>query len=260
VDDATAASLTGSFVMKAGELLLPEKEHRGPLEARLRRAGLYGAGALPAFLGARLLLGTLLPAAGFLTLYALGELSPLRMFLAGVGLACVGSLAPGLWLDRRQRQYQSALRRGLPDALDLLVLCLEGGGSLPSAFQRVTEDLELVHPTLTAELNIALREMQMGLSAGEAVKRLGERCGLDDLRDLAAVLLQSERYGAGVAKALRIHADVYRQDRQQRAEEMAQKAAVKILFPTLLCIFPAIFIVLLGPAAYQMANVLSKTR
>ena len=124
----------------------------------------------------------------------------------------------------------------------------------------MTEDLELVHPTLTAELNIALREMQMGLSAGEAVKRLGERCGLDDLRDLAAVLLQSERYGAGVAKALRIHADVYRQDRQQRAEEMAQKAAVKILFPTLLCIFPAIFIVLLGPAAYQMANVLSKTR
>ncbi len=140
------------------------------------------------------------------------------------------------------------------------MLCVEGGGSLTSAIQRVTEDLASTHPLLAAEMTIVQREMQMGLSAGDSFKRFAERCGLDEVKELASVLLQSERFGAGVAKALRVHADTCRQDRQHRAEEMAQKASVKILFPTLLCIFPAVFIVLLGPAAYQMANVLSKTR
>jgi tight adherence protein C len=109
-------------------------------------------------------------------------------------------------------------------------------------------------------MNIVQREIQLGLSAGEAFKKLGDRCDLDEMRNLASVLLQSERFGASVVKALRIHADSCRLERQQRAEEMAQKAAVKILFPTLLCIFPAIFIVVLGPAAYQIANMFSQMK
>jgi tight adherence protein C len=169
-------------------------------------------------------------------------------------------IAPSLWLDHRKRKRQASLRRALPDALDLLVLCLEGGGTLPAAIQRVAEDLEAAHPLLAAEWGIIQKEMRMGLSAGDAVRRFGERCDLEDVRELAAVLLQSERFGAGVAKALRMHADSFRAELQQRAEETAQKASVKILFPTLLCIFPAIFIVLLGPAAYQIAAMLSRTR
>jgi tight adherence protein C len=107
---------------------------------------------------------------------------------------------------------------------------------------------------LASELNIIYREMQLGLTVGDALRKFADRCDLEDMRDLASVLLQSERMGASVAQALRTHADTCRQERQQRAEEAAHKTAVKILFPTLLCIFPAIFIVLLGPAAIQMAD------
>jgi tight adherence protein C len=152
------------------------------------------------------------------------------------------------------RARKRALRNAFPDALDTLVLCLEGGVGLNAAMQRVTDELQVVHPALGAEMVIIQGEMQLGLSAGEALRKFAERCGLEDVRDLASVIQQSERSGASVARALRIHADSARVERQQRAEETAQKAAVKILFPTLLCIFPAIFIVLLGPAAFQLAR------
>jgi tight adherence protein C len=107
-------------------------------------------------------------------------------------------------------------------------------------------------------MNIVQREIQLGLSAGAALKKLGERCGLVDVRDLASVLLQSERFGASVVKAVRTYSESWRQERQNQAEERAQMAAVKILFPTLLCIFPAIFVVLLGPAAFQIANLFAR--
>src|SRR5438067_1026350 len=134
------------------------------------------------------------------------------------------------------------------DALDMLVLCIEGGLSMNAALQRITGELVHVHPALGEELTLVVQTVNLGLSVGEAVKQLGDRCGLEEVRDLASLLLQSERFGAGVAKTLRTHADSSRTDRQQRAEELAQKASVKILFPMLLFIFPAIFIVLLGPA------------
>jgi tight adherence protein C len=107
---------------------------------------------------------------------------------------------------------------------------------------------------LAGELSIIHREIQMGLTVGEALRAFAERCNLEEVRDLASVLIQSERIGASVAQALRTHAESSRLERQQRAEEMAHKTTVKIIFPTLLCIFPAIFIVLIGPAAIQMAE------
>jgi tight adherence protein C len=148
----------------------------------------------------------------------------------------------------------------LPDALDMLVLCVEGGVSLPQAVQRVTTELHEAHPLLGTEMDIVQREMLLGLSVGEALRKFGQRADLEDVRTLASVLLQNERYGASVARALRIHADTLRQQRQQRAEEQAQKAAVTILFPTLVCIFPAIFIVILGPAAFQIMAVCSRMK
>ena len=172
----------------------------------------------------------------------------------------LGVIAPGMWLDARKKNRQAALRRGLPDALDMLVLCLEGGISLTAALQRVTAELEGVHPLLGAEMNIVQREMLLGLSAGAALQKLGQRADLEDVRNLASVLVQNERFGASVTKALRTHADVMRQQRQLRAEELAQKAAVKILFPTLLCIFPAIFLVILGPAAFQLVEIFSRMK
>jgi tight adherence protein C len=255
----SVGELALSALPKVGALMLPGRDReRAPLEARLLQAGLYGAGTLRLFLGVKLLVLVALPLACAVAPWLAGLLSGRLAALLGCIAAGVALVAPGLWLDHQRNCRQGALRRAIPDALDLFVLCLEGGLSLLATIQRVTSELQLVHPVLAAEMNIVQREIQLGLSPGEAFKKLGERCDLEEVRDLAAVLLQSERFGAGVGRALRLHADSCRQERQQRAEEAAQKAAVKILFPTLLCIFPAIFIVLLGPAAYQIATLFSR--
>jgi tight adherence protein C len=230
------------------------------LKDRLTQAGIYGPNAVMILLGAQILLMVLLPLAGAVLPLALGLL-PWRYALAlGVVTVGVGMLTPSLWVDHQRKRRQTELRRALPDTIDMLVLCVEGGLSLNAALQRVTGELQIAHPALAREMNIMLREVQLGLSVGDAMKKFGDRCGLEEVRELAAVLLQSERYGTASVKALRLHSETCRQQRQQRAEERAQKAAVKILFPTLLCIFPSIFIVILGPAAYQIAAMLARMR
>jgi tight adherence protein C len=182
----------------------------------------------------------------------------LKLSLFTLSGATAGVLAPSWWLSAQVRKRQRLLRNAFPDMLDMLILCLEGGVSINAAIQRVTDELQVVHPVLCMEMNIVQREMQLGLSASEALRKFGDRCGLSDVSDLAIVLLQSEKYGASVTKTLRGYVEGARIARQQRAEEMAQKAAVKILFPTLLCIFPAIFVVVLGPAVFQIATMFSR--
>ena len=243
-----------------GAPLVPADEgQRTRLQERLCQAGVYGRHSLAIFLGAKLLLivvgiGLGLSVAG-LQLLPVGQALLLTAVAGGLGV-----IAPGMWLDARKKNRQAALRRGLPDALDMLVLCLEGGISLPAAVQRVTAELQTAHRLLGAEMIIVQHEMLLGLSAGAALQRFGRRADLEDVRNLASVLLQNERFGASVTKALRTHADVMRQQRQLRAEELAQKAAVKILFPTLLCIFPAIFLDILGPAAFQLVEIFSRMK
>jgi tight adherence protein C len=254
-----AAAPLAATLPRIGRLLAPRQEERlDQLKKELVQAGFYSPATPRVFLGVKavLMLGLPLVCAGLPA--ALGLLAWSRVPLVGLSACSVGMLLPGLWLARQVKQRQRALRHALPDALDMLVLCLEGGISLVAAFQRVAGELQAAHPILGAEMNILEREIQLGLSAGAALKKFSERCGLDDVRDLASVLLQSERYGASVVKALKTHADSWRLARQQQAEETAQKAGVKILFPTLLCIFPAIFIVLLGPAAMQMAKLFAR--
>jgi tight adherence protein C len=255
----SVGEMAWSLLPKLGRLLLPHDEDRlANRKNQLLQAGFYGRHALRVFSGIQFVLMLALPTGAVLVPYGLGLL-PLRWALIGsVVASAVGMLAPSFWLQSRVKQRQRQLRNGLPDALDMLVMCLEGGVSLVAAFQRVTAELQVVHPVLGGEMNIVQREIQLGLSAGAALKKLGERCGLTDVRDLASVLLQSERFGASVVKAVRTYSEGWRQERQNQAEEVAQMAAVKILFPTLLCIFPAIFVVLLGPAAFQIANLFAK--
>ncbi len=243
-----------------GTPLLPTNEaQRGRLRQRLIEAGIYDRHALPLLLGVKMILMAI-PLVLTVALAATGLLSPTRAATVGVLGLGLAMIAPGLWLDYRKNARQTGLRRALPDALDMLVLCLEGGISLTAAMQRVTAELHTAHPLLAAEMDLVQREMLLGVSAGEGIQKLAARSDLEELRNLASVIVQSERYGTSVVKALRIHADTLRQQRQQRAEEIAQKAAVKILFPTLLCIFPAIFIVILGPAAYQILAIFSRMK
>jgi tight adherence protein C len=264
-NDPPAAEKSGapegarSILPELGASFFPNIESgHDSLKKRLLEAGFYRRNALEIFLGAKLTLMLVLPVLACAVLYLLGNLTLQKTLIVSLSASSLGMIVPGVWLDAQVRKRQRSLRQALPDALDMLVMCLEGGVSMTAAFQRVSGELQIVHPVLGAEMNIIQREINLGLSAGESLKKMGERCGLADVRELASVLLQSERFGASMAKALRTHAESWRQERQQRIEELAQKAAVKILFPTLLCIFPAIFIVLLGPAAFQMATLFAK--
>jgi tight adherence protein C len=241
---------------KIGTLIMPKEEDNQlvELKADMLRAGIYNRNALRIFLGGKLLLMLFLPIPLALAPFCLGLITLLQAEIASLLATSIGMSLPLVWLRQRVRSRQRSLRRAVPDVLDMMVLCLEGGVSLSAAVQRVMVELQVIHPVLAGELGIIHREVQMGLTVGEGLRAFAERCNLEEVRDLASVLIQSERIGASVAQALRTHAESSRLERQQRAEEVAHKTSVKIIFPTLLCIFPDIFIVLIGPAAIQISE------
>jgi len=150
------------------------------------------------------------------------------------------------------KAQQKALDYGLPDALDLMVVCIEAGLAVDAAMQRVGTELNIAHPRLSREFEITHMETRVGLARAEALKNLGLRTGSDALKGLAAMLIQAERFGTSIAGALRIHGESLRAARQFKAEEMAAKASVKMSFPLVLFIFPATFIVLAGPTVLKM--------
>lgn len=253
-------NMAAAAIPKIGSTLVPaDEKERTRLQARLVQAGLYRRQAMAVFLGVKMLLMTGPALIGLAV--GLTGLAPIRH--AALGGACfgiIGMIGPSRWLDGKKAKRQTSFRRGLPDALDVIVICVEGGLSLVGALRRVAGDLRSVHPELAFELDVVQREIQLGQTAGEALRRLGERADMEEVRSLAMVIIQSERFGAGLNKALRIHADTLRLKRQQRAEELAQKAGTKVLFPTLLFIFPAIFVVILGPAMIQISSILSQAK
>jgi tight adherence protein C len=239
-----------------GVPLIPSnEEERTKLRTRLIQAGLYSNQAMVVFLGVKMLL-MVTPAMLGLAAGLSGLIPISHGLIFGAFCGIFGMIAPSFWLDRKKAERQGIFRRSIPDALDLMVICLEGGLSLPGALRRVAGELRTAHPLLATELLIVQREIQLGRSAGEALDQLGERSDLEEIRGLASVIIQAERYGASVVKALRVHADTLRSKRLMYAEEMAQKAGTKILIPTLLFIFPAIFVVVLGPAAIQLMEML----
>ncbi len=252
--------LARSALPKLGARLVPNnEEERTLLQARLIHAGLYGRQAMVVFLGVKLLLMTLPVLLG--ALMGLVGLVPVTLgVLVGTVFSTVGMIGPSFWLDSRKAARQLEFRRALPDVLDVIVICLEGGLSLSGALRYVAEDLRTAHPLMADELNIAQREVQLGLSPGESLRKLAERADLEEIRSLASVIIQADRLGASLIKSLRTHADTLRLKRRQHAEEMAQKAGTKILFPTILFIFPALFVVILAPGLIQIMEMLHGLR
>lgn len=252
LDPDPLAQFAQTTLPKMGESLVPKDDaERNLLQSRLIYAGLYSPQAMYVFLGVKMLL-MVGPALIGLVAGGLGMVPIFQGLICGAALGVLGMIGPSFWLDRRKTARQTAFRRALPDALDVLVICLEGGLSLTGALRRVAGELRTAHPILASELQIAQREIQLGRSAGEALRQFADRSDLDEIRSLAAVVVQAERFGASLVRALRVHANTLREQRLQRAEELAQKAAIKILFPTLLFIFPGIFLVILGPGAIQI--------
>ena len=253
----TVAQIARAALPKMGQIIVPDDENeRTKLRARLVHAGLYHRQAMHLFLGVKLaLLGTATVVGVGLTTTKI--LPPVQALPLASALFMAGMIGPSFWLDRRKSKRQATLRRGLPDALDVLIICLEGGLGLQAGIKRVADELCSAHPVLGAELRIVDREVQLGRSPGEALNHFGRRSDLEDVIALASVVTQSERFGASLVKSMRTHSEALRAKRKQKAEEKAQKASTKILAPTLLCIFPAVFIILLAPAVYQVLNIFS---
>jgi tight adherence protein C len=235
---------------------LPAREGRDALRSGLVRAGYRRADAVLVFLGSKLLLTALLPFLGLSVSVAAGR--PLgNILLVTVALAALGFYLPTIFVALRQRQRHDEILYSLPDSLDLMVVCVEAGLGMGAALQRVAVEMRLASPRLSEELSLVNREMQTGISRTDALRNLAQRTGVDDVYSLVAMLIQTDRLGTSVADALRTHADSMRTRRRQRAEQLARQASVKLAFPLVLLIFPALLVVLLGPSGIQLMRALS---
>lgn len=234
---------SGEFLRKLGEMIPRSPQDLSSEEQRLVQAGIRRKDAVYLLYGVRIILIGL-----FLLLFASTRglyQNPLLYILLSILL---GALIPDLWLRRRVSQRKWRIQMGLPDFMDLSVVCVEAGLGLDQTIQRVGRELRTSYPDLSAELRLYGLEVSAGRSRAEALRNLAGRTGVDDLRGLTAVLIQSDRFGTSIADSLRIFAEDLRVKRRQRAEEMAAKMGVKMVPPLVLFIFPAVFAVILGPA------------
>lgn len=221
----------------------------------LIHAGFHSQDALKIFNSIKLLL--LLISGGIVTLLisqisSYSTSTAVYIILAVLGVAY---LLPGIILKKLANRRMADLRKYFPDALDLLIVCCESGLGLLESFQRVAKELQLAHPHLSEELNLVCSKVRYGLSLQQALKEFSDRTGLEDIRGLNSVIVQSLKLGTGVAATIRIYADEYREKRLQAAEENAAKLGVKMIFPMMCCIWPSFFIVAIGPAVLKVVSV-----
>jgi tight adherence protein C len=217
------------------------------------RAGFRNPEVMRAITGLRLLLPV-----GFVAIAFFSGLYRWNPFLVLALAALAGYMLPEIWLVLRIRARQHRLRLAVPDGLDLLVICVEAGLGLDQALLRVAEELEGVHPELSDELQLVTTEMRLGKTRTDALRELARRTGLDDIKALVAMLVQTERFGTSIAQSLRVHSDDLRMKRRQRAEELAAKISVKMVPVLVFFIFPALMLVVIGPAIVAIARQLLK--
>jgi tight adherence protein C len=242
--------VTGTLKRLANVAPRSSASERSRLQQRLVTAGYRGTEALVVFAGIRVALALI----GFILVA-----TPILMrpnFLLALITCAFGYILPNMVLARIARARQHRIRLSLPDALDLLVVSVEAGLGLDQALQRVGHELEYAHPELCEELRLINLELRAGKARADALNNLAERTGVDDVASLAAMLVQTDKFGTSVAQSLRVHSETLRTKRRQRAEEAAAKTGVKMVFPLVICIFPAVWVVTIGPAAIKFIQVL----
>jgi tight adherence protein C len=252
------AGLKDALAQLGGAMEGKSELERNKLKLQLVNAGFRGDNAPMIYHGLRLLCLTLflLPTSGFMLVWQ--GFTQKSLIYIGI-LGAIGFYLPqvALWLLVTNRKKQIFLT--LPDALDLLVVCVESGLGLDAAMRKVTEEMKTHAKVICEEIALANLQLQMGKSRREVLHDLGVRTGVDDVKALAAILIQADRFGSSIAQALRVQSDSMRVRRRQIAEEKAAKTAVQLIFPLVLFIFPAIFVVLVGPAAIQIKHGLFKS-
>ena len=235
---------------RVGEKAPQSAKELGTLRMRLVQAGYRRPEALTVFFGIRVLFALGL---FFLCMSPLIGRPSLGLALGGLGL---GYLLPGMVLARMAKARAHRIRLSLADALDLLVVSVEAGLGLDQALSRVAAELSTAYPDLSDELKLVNLELRAGKPRSEALRNMADRSGVDDLGSLVTMLIQTDKFGTSVAQSLRVYSETLRTKRRQRAEEAAAKTGVKMVFPLVVCIFPAIWIVTIGPAAIKFITVL----
>jgi tight adherence protein C len=243
----------GGMVQNLERVLPKSQAEVSVTQQRLIRAGYRKDSAVNLFYGAKVLAPL-----GFCLLALVSGLARNNAFFVYALALALGFLTPDFWLGRRIAARQKHIRLGLPDALDLMVICIEAGLSIDQATARTAEELRLAQPAISDELGIVVLEQRAGRARSDAWKQFAERSGVDSVRNLVSVLVQSEQLGTSVAKTLRVHSDTLRTQRRQRVEEQAAKTTIKLVFPLVLFIFPSLFLVTLGPALIIMSESFQK--
>jgi tight adherence protein C len=256
VDPSRAESIA-TALQPLSAYLMPRKEwQRTEVSRQLVHAGYRSPNAVQIYYASKLMLIVLLPVIVLLAwlLWMPHITTGLVMLYVGVA-AYLGFILPGAALDRIVLNRKKKLRVAFPDALDLMVVCVESGLGLAAAIQRVSDELAVSHPELAGELGLVNVEMRAGVERGQALKNLADRTGLDDVRGLVGLLVQTMRFGTSVADALRVYSEEFRDRRTQAAEEQAAKVGTKMIFPLVFCMFPAFFLVAVGPAVLRLMEV-----
>jgi tight adherence protein C len=237
---------------------LPHLAMSEDLQWELAQAGFRHPDARRVFSGSKMLLTTVFGLAAFVVGSRL-LLQPTTLIMTVITAILIGYFAPTVWLAWRRARRQEEITLTLPDGLDLMVVCVEAGQGLNSAMVSVGREIAGAAPALSEELRLVNQEIRAGLSRAQSLRNFAERTGVDDIRAMVAVLVQSDRLGTSIANALRVHAQSLRIRRRQRAEAAARKTAVKLVFPLVLCIFPALLVVILAPGMIQLVRTLMET-
>lgn len=243
------------FVEPVARTIMPSDDwRRSHLKTRLVRAGFREPRALYVYLGGKVILGLGLPLFVAMILLASGLLAvyPVACMIALGVCGIVGFFAPNLYVAHHIEERQQSVNDSFPDALDMLVVCVEAGLSIDASIQRVGAEFKGSHPVLADEFELVGLQLRAGQPLGEALTGLADRTGVEDIRAFASILVQTQRFGTSIANSLREQANDFRQIRMQRARERAAKLPVKLIFPIVTFIFPAMFVILLGPAAIRI--------
>ena len=263
-DPAAQAQWTRTIVNVAGKfakLSLPaEGWENSPIRLRFLHAGYRGDGPIMLYFGAKTLLALVLP----ILVYFYVVLGDAKYTMNGMlaQLLAVGALGyylPNLVLSRLVFVRQREIFENFPDAADLLMVCVEAGLGLDAALVKVTEEMRLKSEALAEELHLLNLELRAGSSRDKALRNFAQRTGVEEVTNFATMLIQADRFGTSIGDSLRVFSDMLRTKRRMRAEEMAAKIPLKLLFPMVLCIFPALLLVLLGPAFIQIYRILLPT-
>jgi tight adherence protein C len=254
----TGSSLKDFFLkMSVGASGLAKPKANGAGESNLRKlfqnAGIRHPAASGVFWGAKVLCAAALPAAAlFVQILSRQSLLHFQMLFVLAALALIGFYLPDLYLKLAIRWRKQQIIEGFPDALDLLVVCVEAGMGLDAAISRVADEIRMTSRVISEEFRILNLELRAGKSRVDSLRNLGVRTDVEEVRSFATLLIQTDRFGTSVAQALRVHSDSMRTQRYHRAEELGAKLPVKLMFPLIFFIFPAIFVVIVGPAAIQI--------